>query len=70
MLTSCLPLLLLLVCCLRQSFHLWLNVLAIVLSVTGVRAYLDPQSAQAIPALGFVDGVLGWFFAACIPTLL
>lgn len=68
-LTSCLPLLLLLVC-LRQSFHLWLNVLAIVLSVTGVRAHLDPQSAQAIPALGFVDGVLGWFSAACIPTLL
>lgn len=53
-----------------QSFHLWLNVLAIALSVTGARVYLDPQSPQAIPALGFVDGVLAWFSAACIPTLL
>lgn len=56
--------------CLAQSLHLWLNVLAIALSVSGARVYLDPQSPQAIPALGFVDGVLSWFSAACIPTLL
>lgn len=53
-----------------QSFHLWLNVVAIALSVSGARRYLDAQSPVAIPALGFVDGVLSWFSAACIPTLL
>jgi uncharacterized membrane protein YhdT len=45
-------------------------VLAIALSVSGARAYLDASSPDAIPALGFVDGVLSWFSAACIPTLL
>lgn len=53
-----------------QSFHLWLNVLAIALSVSGARKYLDADSALFIPALGWFDGVLGWFSSACIPVLL
>lgn len=44
--------------------------MAIALSVSGARKYLDASSPDAIPALGFVDGVLSWFSAACIPTLL
>jgi hypothetical protein len=53
-----------------QSFHLWLNVVAIALSVSGARKYLDADSPHALPALGWLDGVLGWFSSACIPVLL
>jgi hypothetical protein len=53
-----------------QSFHLWLNVVAIALSVSGARKYLDADSPLALPALGWLDGVLGWFSSACIPVLL
>ncbi|WIA36561.1 hypothetical protein OEZ86_007853 [Tetradesmus obliquus] len=53
-----------------KSFHLWLNVIAIALSVSGARKYLDADSPLALPALGWLDGVLGWFSSACIPVLL
>jgi hypothetical protein len=49
---------------------LWLNVVAIALSVSGARKYLDADSPLALPALGWLDGVLGWFSSACIPVLL
>jgi hypothetical protein len=45
-------------------------VVAIALSVSGARKYLDADSPQALPALGWLDGVLGWFSSACIPVLL
>jgi hypothetical protein len=45
-------------------------VVAITLSVSGVRRYLDPASPTALPALGWLDGALAWFSSACIPVLL
>lgn len=61
-------------CCRRahatQSFHLWLNLAAIAISASGLRRYLDPASPAALPALGWLDGVLAWFSSACIPVLL
>lgn len=49
---------------------MWLNFLAIAISLSGLRRYLDPASPAALPALGFIDGLLNWFSSACIPVLL
>ncbi|WIA21611.1 hypothetical protein OEZ85_000795 [Tetradesmus obliquus] len=53
-----------------QSPLMWLNFLAIAISLSGLRRYLDPASPAALPALGFIDGLLNWFSSACIPVLL
>jgi hypothetical protein len=63
-----LPLLLLLL--LLQSPLIWLNFIAVAISLSGLRRYLDPDSPAALPALGFIDGLLTWFSSACIPVLL
>jgi predicted permease len=63
-------LLLLLLMLLLQSPLMWLNFIAIAISLSGLRRYLDPDSPAALPALGFIDGLLTWFSSACIPVLL
>jgi hypothetical protein len=48
----------------------WTNLIAVVVSVSGLRQWLDPDSPNNIPALAWIEGSLRWGAATCIPVLL
>lgn len=57
-------------CCCHQNHLLWFNLAALLISLSGLRRWLDPASPDALPGLGWVEGTLRWGSATCVPTML
>ena len=53
-----------------QNPFIWTNLIAIAISTSGLRQWLDPDLPSSIPALAWVEGSLRWLAATCIPVQL
>lgn len=53
-----------------QNHLLWFNLLAVIISLSGLRRFLDPASPAFQPAVGWVSGVLDWFSRCTVALLL
>jgi hypothetical protein len=53
-----------------KNHLLWVNLVAVVISVSGLRRWLDPASPDAVPALAWVAGTLDWYSRCTMALLL
>lgn len=49
---------------------LWFLAMALIVSMSGLRSYLDPDSPAFILPLGFIEGMLRWLGGTVIPLSL
>jgi hypothetical protein len=53
-----------------KNHLLWVNLVAVVISVSGLRRWLDPASPAAVPGLAWVAGTLDWYSRCTMALLL